>query len=380
MMRRYAALLACGCAIWSLPIGAAGAVTLTAPERTGSGLRFTVVGESNANYFIESSTNLQHWSPIFTNRNAGAPTTTVSVPVVGTSGYYRAREARPFMHGIAASGFIDLKGRNVVIDSFNSTNLLESTNGRYDPMVATDRGMMAAYLGLTNSLSVGNAKIYGYLWTGTGRSVMIGPQGCVGDKVFVMNPANNGRIQAGHFRDDMEPTFAPVVLPDLAGPYSMSSGDLGGTNYVYLLEGYNYRAPSLTMTSGTMLVTGHATLYVVGGIDIGGTARIVVGPSGSLRLYAGGPTVSFAGNGIVNQTGRALEFQYYGLNSNTALTLTGNGDFRGTVYAPNAEVTLRGGGSGSEDFSGAIVGRTVTMDGQFRFHYDESLAHSGPVF
>jgi hypothetical protein len=360
MMKVYVALFAWWWGIFAFANSAASAVTLTGTARTATGLQFTVTTESHTNYFIERSDDLRQWRPVLTNRNA-ATTATVSVPTGDASGYYRVRAARPFMHALAANRFIDLSGRNMRSDSYNSTNALRSTNGLYDPMKSGDRGDVAAILGLTNSLEVGNAKIYGHLWTGVGGSAVIGAQGIVGSIAWHLN--NGIGIEPGWHREYTDLVFAPVVLPDLAGAYSISPGTIGGTNYVFLLESYKYRTPRLSMTSGTMLVTGHATLHVVSDLNISGTARIVVAPSGSLRVYAGGPTVGFAGNGVVNQTGRPLRFQYYGLSSNIGLTLTGNGDFTGTIYAPNADVTLGGGGSSSEDFSGAIVARTVTMDG-----------------
>jgi len=58
----------------------------------------------------------------------------------------------------------------------------------------------------------------------------------------------------------------------------------------------------------------------------------------------------------------------------TSFTLSGNGTFIGAVVAPNADVTLNGGGSTATDFIGALMANSVTMGGHFNFHYDEALA------
>jgi len=49
------------------------------------------------------------------------------------------------------------------------------------------------------------------------------------------------------------------------------------------------------------------------------------------------------------------------------------GTFTGVIYAPSAALSLKGGGNSDQDFSGASVTKTVTMNGHFKFHYDESL-------
>src|SRR5213593_547117 len=276
-----------------------------------------------------------------------------------------ARVAQPFGGTLAARDFIDLNGNNIQSDSFDSASPLYSTAGQYDPAKRRDHGDVAAYFGLTNSLNVGNAKIYGVLWTGPRFSARIGPQGAVGSIAYVDTPSNNGTIQSGWFRDDMDPFFPDVTLPSLAGGFVPPAGVVGGTNYTYVLGSDNYRLSNLSMGgSQTMLVTGRATLWVQGSITISGNSKIVVSPSGILILYAGtaagtNTTASIGGGGIVNQTYRALGFQYYGLPTHTSMNLTGNGNFVGTIYAPNAGLTLNGGGASDEDFSGATIARTV---------------------
>ena len=59
-------------------------------------------------------------------------------------------------------------------------------------------------------------------------------------------------------------------------------------------------------------------------------------------------------------------------NASTAWSIRGNGQWVGTVYAPNARVRLDGGGTDG-DMSGSIVGKTIRLDGRVSFHYDESL-------
>jgi hypothetical protein len=128
----------------------------------------------------------------------------------------------------------------------------------------------------------------------------------------------------------------------------------------------------------------NTVLYVTGSINIsGGTAKkgfapaeIHIAPGASLTIYMGGATTSISGNGLVNDTGVAGNFAYYGLPSNTTISITGNGAFFGTIYAPEADLNLKGSGKTSvDDFTGASITKTTTMTGNFNFHYDESLIH-----
>ena len=87
-----------------------------------------------------------------------------------------------------------------------------------------------------------------------------------------------------------------------------------------------------------------------------------------------GATTTIAGNGVVNDTTQAKNFQYYGLPANTTINLTGNGTFFGTIYAPSATFNLKGSGSSTaDDFTGACITSTTKMTGNFNFYYDESL-------
>jgi hypothetical protein len=54
-------------------------------------------------------------------------------------------------------------------------------------------------------------------------------------------------------------------------------------------------------------------------------------------------------------------------------TFNGNGECLAVICAPEAEVALNGGGHLDTDFCGALVAKTVRMNGHFKFHYDEAL-------
>jgi hypothetical protein len=145
--------------------------------------------------------------------------------------------------------------------------------------------------------------------------------------------------------------------------------------YDYILDSRDYTMANLT---GKVYVRGNARLHVTGSISFTGQGGITVGPNGSLKLYMSGASAKIAGNGIVNKSGSAANFMYYGLPTHTDLAIQGNGSFTGVIYAPYTAFKLGGGGNDTQDFIGASVTASVFMNGHFNFHYDEDLARTGP--
>ncbi len=293
-----------------------------------------------------------------------------------------------FAKGMVAKDLIDMNGQNIKTDSFDSVIPAYNTNGRYDPTKNRDNGDIA-----TNSklINVGNADIYGRASTGPGGLVDLGPNGTVGSRAFVDNPANRGKVEAGYVKDDMNVQFPdvrhpydglgiiPVTLPNLVYPGGLG-GTIDGVFYDFILkEGASYVMSEIGGGVKKMYVEGNATLLVTGNVDFSGNgAGITIATNASLNMYVSGARTKIAGNGVINNTGRATAFSYWGMPSNKEVILQGNADFTGTVYAPQAQLELGGGGSGIDDFMGASVSNTVRVGGHFNFHYDESLGTYGP--
>jgi choice-of-anchor A domain-containing protein len=80
-----------------------------------------------------------------------------------------------------------------------------------------------------------------------------------------------------------------------------------------------------------------------------------------------------SGNGIMNLNQDATKFSVYGLPNCTSFSLSGNAAFTGTIYAPNANVSLNGSGTTVYDCVGAVVANSAAFNGHFHFHYDERL-------
>jgi len=286
-----------------------------------------------------------------------------------------------FEYAIVAQGTVNLGGSGR-IDSFNSTNTLESTGGQYDPAKATDRATVATTSRTANALSVGNMSIYGSVGTGPGATVSVGPNGVVGSKLFALNPLNGGRIEPGHFQDDIRVVLPRPTLPNNFAPIPLPQNWLyppapGGTNYRYaILSDGDYRfLGNLSLgIAEKMLINAKARLQVLGNTTVSSSGYILLGPSASIEWYAMG-SVNIGGGGFINESGRATNFSIF-VFSASPVTYSGQAPFHGTIYAPLSPVTL----SGTSDAIGAIVCTNFTLTGTMGLHFDESLKSASPFY
>jgi hypothetical protein len=306
------------------------------------------------------------------------PQFTTDKPVSKRKVRVMAKRQSPVQFAMLAKGQIDLNGKNIQTDSFDSTNPLFSTNGVYTASKAKDKGDIATNSGIVNAIRAGNARIKGHASTGPNGSLDIGPNGSIGNKAWV--EGNTNGVMTGWVTDDTNVDIDDAKLPFTGGgiPYLTNTQypPSTGPTYDFIFATGNYRLSDL---KGTVLITGAAKVIVDSTFEFKGSDQITIASGASLEVYVGATNAKLGGNGVVNQNGDAFAFQYYGLNSNTSLAFNGNAAFTGVVYAPYADFTLGGGGNNTYDFVGASVTKTVTMNGHFNFHYDESLAGRFPI-
>jgi hypothetical protein len=101
------------------------------------------------------------------------------------------------------------------------------------------------------------------------------------------------------------------------------------------------------------------------------------GVSGSLAIYQVSGTATMSGSVTVD-SGRARNLYYYGLPGVTSITYGGSSCFVGVVYAPQANLTLNGGGSNNGLIGSSLTKSIIAMNGHYNFHFDEDLLNSGP--
>ena len=146
-----------------------------------------------------------------------------------------------------------------------------------------------------------------------------------------------------------------VSMPSVTVPASVTSlGDISiGGNKTYNLTEGTYRVSSLKITGNAKLTTsGKVVIYVTGNVDIGG-------------------------NGVATAGNIPANLLIYGTSTCTDVKVHGNGNFYGAIYAPAA--TIRVDGSPTSQSFGALTGKSVTLNGNSKFHYDTSLKKVGEI-
>jgi hypothetical protein len=270
-----------------------------------------------------------------------------------------------FPHAILGKANITCNSAGARVDSFDSTDPAKSTAGQYDPSKAGDLATVATTSTAKGAIDIGNLDLYGKAGTGPGGTVTIN-NGNVGSTAWNNDPVNNGKIEPGHFADDVNMYIPQPTLPTAFGNnLPILNGLIGAITHTYVLNSGDYRMGSLNLSSGQDLyVAGRARLYVSGATTVNGT--ITLAPGASLEFFSGG-NVDVAGS--VNNPGLPKDFGIVGLSTCTIITYNGGARYVGTMNAPRANITITGGAG----FYGAAIGNIVKLTGGMSVHYDESL-------
>jgi hypothetical protein len=291
----------------------------------------------------------------------------VTAPITGTKIYRVVRvttQVLPLFNvALGAVGNINMNGNSMATDSWNSHNTNLSNNGLYTSAKISTNGDVASVGGIVN---IGNHTINGNLYLGPTATYVSGTNQILGD-----------------IDKDYNVNFPDAKLPQNAAS-AINPTVNGGTNYlnqentIYYVNNDNKPiSVAAGLTNVTLIVYAQTfdctSITLQGGITNAAYLTIYdapPSPGGSVTLHG-------------NSTGGAIgatpvNFIFYGLPNLTSLTLSGNSDFIGAVYAPEAVLTLNGGG-GANNFMGAAIVKSATMNGHYGFHYDEALGKFGPA-
>lgn len=270
-----------------------------------------------------------------------------------------------FMAGVEGTTSVKLTGK-IRVDSYDSNDPKHrSATGGYNAATAKDGGDVTSY-GASGSLDIGNSHIYGRVKTPPGTTYSIG-----GGSVGSFSWRGQG-VEPGAYEEVPETEYPPIFAPKPTATALKGTGPQ--SSYQYVLDSAIYEVNAI---AGSILITGHATLVVNDSIRISGKDEIRIQAGGSLKIYMKGADTQFSGQGVINPETPAPNFLYFGLPSNTSISMSGNSAFNGVIYAPSAQVKLSGGGNDGVDFSGAIIANTVMANGHYNFHYDEATRRLG---
>jgi hypothetical protein len=297
-----------------------------------------------------------------------------------------------YTKAIVAKNKVNLNGKYVKVDSFNSydTNFSTWTTngwGVYDTNKISDHGDVAVISGLSDTLNVGNAQVWGKVSTGPDGNLKTNKTVVVGDIAFHNSGAKG--VQDGWSSDDANFDMPSVTLPFTAG--FLPVGGFVGTNYYdYILASGDYVLNQ--KLEGKVLVTGQARflakqdiIFKDGSSDDDG---IEFAPGATLELYVDAKNAKLTGKKdkkkaplsertAFNSGGNATNFLFFGTDKLEKLELSKCDEFVGIVYAPASEVKLK---AGSVKYyrchlNGAIIGYDVTLEKNANVHYDENVAN-----
>lgn len=197
--------------------------------------------------------------------------------------------------------------------------------------------------------------------------------------VFVTETGDaTGDFWTGEEHNDFEADIPPYVpdrtdTPDGAwtgGEVVNVPADSGADGYI----GLTHIDPSGADKTVTIQGEGTVTIYVDDYVDFGTSTDFNIVPDAGKQLTViievDGPLSLF---GTLNDTGNPIDLQIYGTDNCTSMDVAANNDKMLCVYAPNAEIKL----TGNAAIYGSIVGKEIRCQGNFDFHYDESLATNG---
>ena len=263
-----------------------------------------------------------------------------------------------FSAAIEATDGIFFKGQGVTINSYDSSdNRYYLPDGRYDVTKFNDKGRVICHYG---PFEMENAKIYGRVETTEESALTIGPNGVVGDLLWHLN---NKGIKPDWHTSTTSSEFSSVEDPGGIGSLPTR---IGG---IYTLTGGTYRALSMR---GNVVVKGDVRVIVQNDLELN---SVIVEKNAKIKLYVNAADVAL--KGIDNKNLRAESFMYFGLSGNRNISMQGNAAFCGILFAPDAALAIGGGGADEIDFLGAIIARTVTVNGKMTFHFDEATTRLG---
>ncbi|WP_309400399.1 DUF7305 domain-containing protein [Cerasicoccus maritimus] len=290
-------------------------------------------------------------------------------------------------NGLTAKDSITFSGGNVTFDAYDSDST--SITGSLE-----DAGTVATTSVINDAANIANSSVMGGVATG-GGTVALGPNARVFDADDVNNYGSTSLIPSGYVNPDLVTDDFRSDFPLIEAP---SGGNyIGSINNNTSLGSGTYVVDSISLNSHKKLdITGDVTLIVKGDVKISGngTGGIYIDQSnGKLEMYIAGD-MSVGGNGFVNldttsydptplsDFGVVPDTNGYSKPENMIIFATGgsgqsidyhgNAALSGVIYAPEADVSLKGGGSGGEVL-GAIIANTIKVTGTYGFHYDVQL-------
>jgi hypothetical protein len=287
------------------------------------------------------------------------------------------RKRSLFANGLVARNNVSWVGQPMA-DSWDS-DLPTLGDGVHRPYSSAYRTANVVVGSISGNIGLAGGEVWGYAKTGEFGSI-------TGGSVHPLGTTTNDPTRR---TNDFNSTFPMPTTPtpsavntrstNISGAITLpASGDVAASDGKYY---YNFTSGAGISIAGSDIISITASRHVVfimnnhsgvNAIQSTGNSGIDVNASGSLNVYTNG-NISIAGRGFANDNNNAATAMFWGTNSTSqTVSISGNGTLTGIVYAPNASVSLNGGGT-SGMMQGAVVASSISMNGHTEFHYDDAL-------
>lgn len=291
-----------------------------------------------------------------------------------------------FANGLVAKDTLTFSGGNAVVDSYDSRLGAYNANLGGGNFNKYSRGSAGSASVSVNSFTLSNSKIYGNVAIGSAdlSGLSVGPNGLVGDFGAANGSVDTNRVQTDfttNFDDAVAPTTVGYTIGGIGSTTLPGLGDLPAADgkFYYNSSGISISgnaSKKLNILAGTEVVIRITAASGSTGIDVKGQASINVLAGASLDIYTNS-NVAIGGRGIANSNDPSsfnlISTRAAGAGGSQSITVAGNGQLSAVVYAPNADVSMNGGGA-SGHIQGSVIADTISVTGGSEFHYDEALS------
>ena len=259
----------------------------------------------------------------------------------------------------------------ICADSYNSQE------GPYDEFLNRgDKSTVGSVSTAADAVDLSSNQIDIYGQVGTGAYEPIHKEGT---RVYGEDTPDGVNWDTDRVHTDFEMEFPDVEVPPITVPQTKlpakTSGVITlGTPGAITPTEYNLEKFDLSGKVKVEIV-GPVVIHVQDGISMSGQAYVEIIDGGSAEIYTA-KDISISGQGIVNSTEQPSNMLLFGTNTiekGQTISMSGQADFHGVVYAPYAIANF----SGQAGFFGSVTAQEIKVSGQGCFHYDENLGDLG---
>jgi len=252
------------------------------------------------------------------------------------------KDPRYFAYAVFGSNKVRI-GNGIVTASADSYTSDQGNYGGSNVAARADIGTNSIVSGAVEILPLG--QVHGNVTVGAGAS----------DPLAVVN--NKGTI-TGTITSAEAPTLLPSITSIPPGAINLGDVWLEADQQLVLNEGTYYMTDLDMFGNSSIVCNGKVVIYMDESTD------------------QSTPDIRIGGNGFVNTSKIPSNLVLYCKDDVVSIAISGNAQFYGAIYAPQAEINLNSG-----VVFGSLVGKSVKLNGaNSAVHYDEALRdHANPL-